>query len=177
MISYVALKRLPSDASPRWRQFVEFSKLTRLKEVISLDCCLCPSVIEILSTEDWEFLSQEKTFFGLFSNLDYLTRKVSQFTDFQILAVSKEPNKEFLGNFNDERFIFKGIDLVEDETRISALTNCGGFPKAFSNDNLNHFGLIETIEIAVEIKKRLQTEYPEESHAFCSTWAIWRFEC
>jgi len=55
----------------------------------------------------------------------------------------------------DKRFKFMGYDLIEEFTRISALTNCGGFPKAFLNNDLNKSGLIKSYEQAILIQKSL----------------------
>lgn len=42
----------------------------------------------------------------------------------------------------DKRFKFYGYDLLEDFTSISALTNCGGFDKAFLPKDISEYGLI-----------------------------------
>ena len=176
MILFIALEnfKLSHDG---WQKYVEWSKLSQLKEVISLDCSLCPPIIDELNDNDWRYISEdEKTFFGLFTNYDYLVDRVSNYNDFQILAVSKNPDKIDLESFVNPRFKFKGFDLVEDDTRISALTNCGGFPKAFSNDELSTCGLITTYARAKEVQKSLLEHYPDEHHADCSCWAIWRME-
>lgn len=174
MISFVALEKFdPSNEG--WEKYVEWAQLPQLREVISLDCSLCPSILNELNDEDWKNISKkEKSFFGLFSNLDYLLKRISGFKDLQISAVSKNPKEASVSSFADSRFQFKGFDLVEDETRISALTNCGGFPKAFSNDELSDCGLILTYERAKEIQQDLLKNYPDEDHADCSFWAIWK---
>jgi len=35
---------------------------------------------------------------------------------------------------------FVGYDLIEEQTQISALTNCGGFPDVSATNELNRFG-------------------------------------
>jgi hypothetical protein len=57
---------------------------------------------------------------------------------------------------------------------VSALTNCGGFPKAFSAGDLSAAGLIADRSRAVAIRDRLLEEYPHDAHAECAIWAIWR---
>jgi hypothetical protein len=71
-------------------------------------------------------------------------------------------------------FIFMGYDLIEESTQISALTNCGGFPETFSNDELNRYGLISDFVRACEVKKLLPRHHPEEHHSKCELYAIWR---
>ena len=53
-------------------------------------------------------------------------------------------------------FEFLGYDLVETETATSALTNCGGFPKAFSNNELNSKGLLNSHSRAIEVQADLR---------------------
>ena len=59
---------------------------------------------------------------------------------------------------------------------ISALTNCRGFPDVFLGTELNAVGLIDTLSRAYEIKHELRRRHPEEPHAQCLVWGIWRLE-
>lgn len=79
----------------------------------------------------------------LLNNLDWLLNKTRNTEDKQILAVVKEPELDCSVAIQLEGFQFCGYDLVEDFTRISALTNCGGFDKAFSACEISRYGLIE----------------------------------
>jgi hypothetical protein len=71
-------------------------------------------------------------------------------------------------------FSFIGYDLIEEQTQISALTNCGGFPDVFQNEELNRFGLVNGFERAQEIRSFLAERHPKEPHAQCEVYAIWR---
>ena len=64
--------------------------------------------------------------------------------------------------------------MVDREGSISALTNCGGFPNAFSNSELSEVGLLTEFERAVEVQRMLRSCYPDEHHADCHMWAIFR---
>jgi hypothetical protein len=57
---------------------------------------------------------------------------------------------------------------------MSALTNCGGFPKAFSNSELSKKGLLTGYERSRSVQDSLIREYPNERHADCHLWAIFR---
>lgn len=74
----------------------------------------------------------------------------------------------------DGRFKFLGYDLIEEGSGVSALTNCGGFSAAFENNMLNSVGLLPTYAQAKIVQKSLHLHYPDEIHAFCDMWAIWR---
>ncbi len=67
-----------------------------------------------------------------------------------------------------------GYDLIEEETQISALNNCGGFPKVFANDELNKYGLLDGFERTREVRRLLAQQYTDEHHAKCELYAIWR---
>jgi len=161
---------------PGWDKYIQWSKLDHLDEVISIDCSLCPFVLSELNSEDWNNISEEKRFFGLFKSADYCIRRFKDFDNTQVVAIQIEPSSSVEEDLFDSRFVFKGYDLVEEFSRISALTNCGGFKKSFSNSDLNSFGLIQTFEKVLKIQHSLRSEYPEESHADCIVIAIWRQE-
>ncbi len=95
----------------------------------------------------------------------------------QVLAIAREPSVSDWEAVALPGFVFKGCDLI-DETQTSALTNCGGgFPEAFSPSDLNECGLIPSVTPAYEIRAALAKKYlPEEAHADCTLWAIWRRE-
>ena len=57
---------------------------------------------------------------------------------------------------------------------MSVLTNCGGFPMAFRNEELSHSGLVSTLERAKEIQAALHEHYPDAEHTDCDVWALWR---
>lgn len=166
-IGFVALKTfIPTG------KYKEWSKLLHLEEVVSLDCALCPSLID-----DLDSISKFQEQWGLsnvFTDLDWVLQKVKDVKDKQILAVLREPEEDCRETGHPEGFKFYGYDLVEDATRISALTNCGGFDKAFSACDLSRYGLIEKLIKAKEIQLRLREHYPDDEHADCTLWAIWK---
>jgi hypothetical protein len=57
---------------------------------------------------------------------------------------------------------------------MSALTNCGGFPNAFANSELSQTGLLLDFHRAFEVQQLLRAQYPDEHHANCHVWAIFR---
>jgi hypothetical protein len=71
-------------------------------------------------------------------------------------------------------FAFAGFDLVDVRGDISALTNCGGFDGVFLNAELSEPGLLTNLTRAQQVQTSLRLEYPEESHAECHVWGIWR---
>lgn len=169
-IGFVALETfVPTN------KYLEWSKLFQVEEVVSLDCALCPRIVRDLVEADSNYQQEHWGIFSdIFSNLDWLLDKTSDIEDKQVLAVLKEPEEDCGLAIHLKGFQFYGYDLVEDATRISALTNCGGFDKAFSSCDLSRYGLIEDFEKAKEIQLRLREHYPDDEHANCTLWAIWK---
>jgi len=176
---YVAVKLFLPRHGQGWQEYIAWSKLDHLVELISLDCMLCPTVFEAdtLSDEDWAHKSDGVTWFDSFTDLDYLLRHphLSRQKPFQVLAFLCNPEADDVDAWDHPGFLFKGFDFI-DETRTSALTNCGGFPKAFQKSDLSDCGLIPGFERAREIQEALRRYYPEQAHADCDMLAIWRRE-
>lgn len=173
-MAYTAIETFDPLCGETWVNYLIGSGLHHLQELVSLDCMLCPSVIQELREEDWAHMICEQTYYGLFRDLDYLLERIQTGDRYQIIATIREPTERDILRFTDERFDFKGYDLLDDQTSISALTNCGGFELAFSNEDLSECGLVTEHERAYRIKELLVQHYPEEPHAHCAAWAIWR---
>lgn len=163
-----------------WDEYIKWSKLNQLTEVISLDGGLCPNFIVKPTREDWEHTvdaeANDRMCLLYFKDLDYLLKRVSENIGYMILALVRSPTEECSKILNDERFVFKGYDLMDKDHCNSALVNCGGFPDIFSNGELSEVGLIPNLSRAKEIERLLREKYPEERHADCNIWALWRLE-
>jgi hypothetical protein len=173
-IVYSVVKRFDPACGERWQDFINWSGLTQLREIVSLDIILCPTVIRELTDEDWRHNLQEEFKITLFRDLDYLLRRAGDLGQVNVLALIQNPAPDELQLFSDRRFHFRGFDLVELQTGISALVNCGGFDKAFAGSDLSECGLLIHYADALRVQKRLPEEYPSEPHANCDLWAIWQ---
>lgn len=171
---FVAVERFEPDYTERWVNYVEFARLPQCTEVVSLDNMLCPSIINELNEEDWQHNIHEHFRTKFFRNLDYLCQRVKGYPNVNILSVVFEPQCDMKHSLADNRFTFYGYDLIEEGSGISAINNCGGFEKAFTNAEVSSYGLIENYERAKEIQQQLLVHYPDEIHAYCDLWAIWR---
>ncbi|WP_145944189.1 hypothetical protein [Fuerstiella marisgermanici] len=139
-----------------------------------MDSLLCPTIVETLTDEDWQYNVQEDHKTHLFHNLDYLLRRIAGNKQVNVLAVMHEPFATDLSSFVDPRFVFRGFDLIEMDGSISAISNCGGFDKAFSTADLSEYGLLTEHTKTKSVQELLVSEYPEERHAECDMWAIWQ---
>jgi hypothetical protein len=173
-VVYSAVKRFDPACGEAWQKFIAWSGLTQLREVVSLDRILCPTVFGELTAEDWRHNVQEDFKITLFHDLDHVLRRVAGDDQASVLALMQNPTEDEVRSFHDARFAFRGFDLVELQTGISALVNCGGFDKAFAPTELSDCGLLADHARALTVQKRLRAEYPNEHHADCDLWAVWQ---
>lgn len=175
-VVYSAVKRFDPGCGEEWRKFIEWCGLPQLREVVSLDLILCPTIFQELTAGDWRHNVQEDFKLNLFHDLDHVLAKVAGDDRVSILALLQNPTSDEVRSFADRRFAFRGFDLVELQTGISALVNCGGFPKAFAPADLSDCGLLTDHATALGVQKRLRAEYPDEHHANCDVWAVWQMQ-
>jgi hypothetical protein len=171
---FIATERFDRSDGETWQKYLEWAKISALTEVVSFDGILCRHFVEEFSAEDWNHIVKADFRLDYFRHLDYLLNRVRDVKRRNILGVYRNPDSH-IGDAPAARdFGFVGYDLIDEETQISALTNCGGFPDVFNNDELNNCELIEDFVRAVEVKKLLSEKYPEEPHAQCELYALWR---
>jgi hypothetical protein len=157
-----------------WAKYIAWSGLIQLDEVVSLDSSLCPTVLPDIKPEYWNHIVNEDFMLHFFADLDYLRGETAVISRKNLLCVFRNPATHPSSAQVPEGFEFIGYDLLEKDSGISALTNCGGFPKAFSNGELSEKGLLMAHERSRTVQEALIREYPNEPHADCHLWAIFR---
>ena len=171
---FAARRRFGPQHGERWTAWVAWSGLTGVHELVTLDTILCPEVPEGLVAEDWEHNVHADYRIMQFRSLPYLVRRVAGTPDLQLLALLENPDAAEVARVRLPAFDFAGFEVLDVHGDVSALTNCGGFPAVFAADELNSLGLIADLDRANEIRRDLRTAYPDESHAQCDVWALWR---
>lgn len=170
--------KLSQENSKTWDNYIEWSKLNHLTELVSLDSGLNEDLIEInfdnLDIDDWQFIVIDGSFStGFYTIVEFVLRNTKAKNTFNLLAVVKEPNEKCeLITINN--FEFVGYELLDKDYTNSALTNCGDFNETFSPMDLNQNGLINEYDKACDIRKSLFENNPEERHADCNVIAVWR---
>lgn len=172
---FVARRRFGPEAGERWTRFVAWSRLLQLREVVSLDAMLCPAVPDELVPEDWQHNVHADYQLNHFRSLDYLRRRVADVMGLNLLAILKEPSAGELGRVTVPGFRFVGFDVLDTHGDVSALTNCGGFDDVFTPDELNPVGLLDARARAGAVRRGLRAAYPDQQHAVCDVWALWRW--
>jgi len=169
---FIAVEPFSPHDGTKWQKYIEWSGLTQLAELVSLDPILCPPVLDDVRDEYWQHIVNEDFMLAFFLDADFLRRQVSKVQRKNLLCVFRNPSEPPISP--DTSFEFAGYDLVDVQHSASALTNCGGFPDAFSNFELSTVGLLPDFNRAVEVQKLLRQRHPEEPHANCHLWAIFR---
>jgi hypothetical protein len=159
-----------------WDKYIAWSKLTHLKELVSLDGMLNEILVEpdYDNADDWKFIhviGQYQT--GFFKTLDFVFKRLKAKDKFNLLTVVLEPDQD-CKSLNIDGYEFLGYDLLDQDFSISALTNCGGFDETFLPNDLDDKGLIDDFKLAYDIKRRLLENNPEEHHADTNVIAVWR---
>jgi hypothetical protein len=160
-----------------WANYIKFSGLTMVQEIVSLDFMLCDPAFKWNpdKAEDWEYAitDDNEVFNDCYSNLKYVIDKVDKKNSFNLLAVCFKPTSSCENIFLTD-FTFIGYDLIDQSHGNSALTNCGGTPEVFANSELNKFGLLDKFERAQKIQADLLINDPNEYHADTNIWSVWR---
>ncbi len=171
---YIVTERFDSHRGSGWQRYVAWSGLTQLTEVVSLDAMLCPYVVDDIRDTDWPHIVNEDFMLSFFRDLDYLRQRVGDTRGKNLLCVFRNPPVPPSVPMGRKNFAFEGYDLVDVHGGVSALTNCGGFPKAFGNTELSPHGLLPSLDRAYEVQRSLQVHYSGQGHAQCHVWAIFR---
>lgn len=170
---FIATERFSPDSGDAWTTFIDWSGLTHLGEVVSLDPMLCPSVLPDVKVHYWGHIVNEDFMLGFFTDLAFLRAEIAGFNDVNLLCVFRDPGRVPAAPAG---FALLGYDIVDVQGSVSALTNCGGCPEAFGGSELNAHGLLASLVRAQEVRQALRTHYPDEVHADCHVWAICRAE-
>jgi hypothetical protein len=173
---YIATESFGPWCGKRWTSYLGYSGLTQVREIVSLDNLLCPTLLKETHDEDWAHIVNENFMLHFFTDLEYLRYRCREEFNHNLLCLIENPDQNFNQSTIDPGFVFKGYDLVDLYNGNSALTNCGGFPLVFQNSELSEFGLISQLSRAIELQRELPLKYPDQPHAKCKIWLISRFE-
>jgi hypothetical protein len=170
---YTATARFDSSLGAVWHNYVEWSGLSQLTEVVSLDDSLCPRLVRDVLPDDWPYLVTEDFMTAFFTDVGYVQKRTNDCSARNILAVVRNPTA-VPPSPQSAPFRLEGYDLIDARGSTSALTNCGGFPLAFHNSELSPNGLLISLERARQVQIALRGSYPDQQHADCDVWAIFR---
>ena len=175
LMFYTCRECFDDDDGDRWSGYLKWLGRLDIARLVTLDSMLCPPLVRIEDDSDWGFAVCEDFMLDFFTDLGFVLARVTPFPRRLVLAAALEPSAEDVSGFSLPGFDFAGFDLLDRQCCASALLNCGGFPDVFSIGELSTAtGLILSRERALEIQRDLLRLHPENPHADCNVWALWR---
>src|SRR4051794_10640661 len=111
----IFLAKRPFDprAGKAWDKYGDWSGLSQLREGVSLDGMLCPTVPEALTPADWNYNVHADYLAFFFRSLEYLLQRVTGEGRLNILALLQNPTPAHLADVHLAGFDFAGFDLVD----------------------------------------------------------------
>jgi hypothetical protein len=171
---YIATETFTPRDGEAWTKYIAWSGLSQLDEIVSLDSMLCRTLLPETRDEYWPHIVNEDFMLDYFVDLEFLLANLPDTAERNLLCVYRNPPNEPSSPRGPVSFEFLGYDLVDVMGGVSALTNCGGFPDVFDNGELSSKGLLTSHARAFEVQSQLRAKHPDEPHANCHLWAIFR---
>jgi hypothetical protein len=174
MQMFAVHRRFGPSSCESWTDYINWSGLTHILELVTADSLLCPNIIERPIDEDWKYNIHADCRTCFFHDFEYLRRRAGYDANrHNLLCIEIEPN---LPVALPKGFEFCGYDILDSDESISVLTNCGGFPEVFHGAELDKYGLIKDLSRANEIAEAIRTRYPEDPHCCeCRVWSLSRY--
>ena len=171
---YIATETFTPRQGEAWTKYIAWSGLSQLDEVVSLDSMLCGTLLPEMKDEYWPHIVSEDFMLNFFIDLEFMVAQLPDVAERNLLCVYRNPPNEPTPPSGPVDFEFLGCDLVDVMGGVSALTNCGGFIDVFDNRELSPKGLLTSHARASDVQSQLKAKYPEEPHANCHVWAVFR---
>ena len=190
---FIVTETFDPDWGDQWKDYLSWSKIDHLKEVVSLDKQLCPFISDIRNEDiendskyfsdplaflDEDVLANNKKYRNpfLFTESDKLYAKAKEYKKKNILCIFKDPQSQPIAPSHKPPFKFLGYDILDKYEGNSILTNGGGYPNVFENAELTPHGLVETYNRAFEIRTKLQVVNRSANGIESTIWAIFRMD-
>lgn len=169
---YLVTERFDAACGDAWRRYVAWIGLPQLTELVSLDATHC---VNDFRDDDWPHVLNENFMLHYFTDLTYLLQRYGSIEGRNLLCVFRDPEHQPAPPAAGFEWVYEGCDLIDVTSGPSALTNCGGgFPLAFRGSELTAHGLVASLDRAKEIQRALRMHYPDEHHANCHVWSVFR---
>ncbi|MGB7746649.1 MAG: hypothetical protein WBN75_05100 [Verrucomicrobiia bacterium] len=176
MYYFTAIERFDPGNGERWVGYTRWLGRTDLKRIVTLDSLICPPVVHVQSSDDWQFVAQEEFMLDFFTSLDFVLRRISGHRPSVVVATARNPSADDVAGFPHPNFELAGFDIVDAQFTASAILNGCNYPGAFNISELSvESGLIKSRERAFRIRDVLHQRYPNRDQTKSGVWAIWRY--
>lgn len=168
---YKVVNQFGPKAGETWQDYSSWFEAYHLVEFCSLDSMMNDSVFTPETIEDWENIVQKDFMIEMITNLSYARKIHERHPGAVIFGLIIEPDVEDLKE-NDGLL---GFDVIDGYCGNSLITNCGGYPEIFNDEDISKYGLLDDYYNACRIRDELRRQFPECAHAReCCVWAIYR---
>jgi hypothetical protein len=171
---YIVVERFDARRGEAWDEFISWSGLKHVQEIVSLDSSLCARAVAEILDEDWPHIVNENFMLDYFTDLEYLLERVPAWQTENLLCVFRNPEAPPQLPTGRMRFEFLGYELVDVTGAASPVTNCVDEPSIFSSEELNRYGLFDSIQRTLEVQRDLLRRFRGEQHSQTHLWAIAR---
>jgi hypothetical protein len=169
---FIATRPFGPDNGEAWNNYVAWSGLSQLRELVSLDEMPCPTALPDIPDRHWPHIVNENHMLRYFRDHGFLLKEVSHLAAGKVLCLYRDPPVHPASPPANFRHL--GYDLVHIRGGVSALSNCGGFPNVFAGSELSEHG--DKPRRAARVQAGLREHHSSELHADCHCWAIFRLE-
>jgi hypothetical protein len=111
---FLATQPFLPAAGETWQRSIDWSGLTQLRELVSLDGMLCPPVLRDIKDEYWPYIVNESFMLNYFVDFDFLMAQLTNIRNKNVLCVFRNPTHQPEAP-SFARFAFLGYDLTDRE--------------------------------------------------------------
>ena len=171
---FIACQKFDPSCGNSWSSYIEWSGFRHIQEIVSSDIILCPSLIDTLIDEDWNFNVHADNRLHFFYDYEYLKRRIGYDSSrHNILSLTERPTHI---PTPIDGFTLCGYDILDSDNSISVLLNCGTFPSIYTAHDLNQLGLVDDLDRATKIAETIRDNHPDDHHCRdCHVFGIARY--
>lgn len=170
---FVACQKFDPSCGDSWSSYIEWLGFYQIQEIVSTDVMLCPSLIDTLIDEDWNFNIHADNCLHFFHDYEYLKHRIGYDSSrHKILALTERPTHV---SAPIDGFTFCGYDILDSDNSISVLVNCGAFPSIYTPNDLNQLVLVDDLSRVRKIAEAIRDNYPDDHH--CCDCRVFGIAC
>ena len=109
---YIATEKFTSRHDA-WANYIAWSGLSQLDEVVSLDSMLCGRLLPETKDDYWPYIVNEDFMLDFFVDLEFLLARLPDTAERNLLCVYRNPPNEPSSPSGPVNFEFVGYDLVD----------------------------------------------------------------
>lgn len=111
MYYFTAIERFDPGNGERWVGYTRWLGRTDLKRIVTLDSLICPPVVHVQSSDDWQFVAQEEFMLDFFTSLDFVLRRISGHRPSVVVATARNPSADDVAGFPHPNFEWPDLTL------------------------------------------------------------------